>query len=198
MTADFSSFLRLFGESLRDPAAVARQINALRWPHEISWMGLAAISAITVVLIYADAMLFGRAVGDLGQSGRPFVDAIINFASAAVLVFVLYYAGRAIGGTGTFGATLLIMTWMNAILLVMLCIILISALIMPGLASIISLICVGLTFYCLAHFLNELHGFGNIFKAIGLFIVAVCGCAFGLALILILIGGASVVGSAAL
>ncbi len=192
MTADFGTFLRLFGETLKDPAAMARRIKALRWPHEVSWMALASITALSVIAIHLEGMLPGQPeLAIIG--GRPFVDAVLLGALTVILIFVLYWAGRAIGGTGTFGATLLVMTWFQAVVLVMIAIQLIATLIMPGLSGFVALIAVVLQIYCLMHFLNELHDFDSLWKAAGLFILSVFGFAFGITLIVLLIGGASAV-----
>ncbi|MEL6572692.1 MAG: Yip1 family protein [Pseudomonadota bacterium] len=192
MTADFGTFLRLFGETLKDPAAMARRIKALRWPHVVSWMALASITALSVIAIHLEGMLPGQPeLAIIG--GRPFVDAVLLGALTVILIFVLYWAGRAIGGTGTFGSTLLVMTWFQAVVLVMIAIQLIATLIMPGLSGFVALIAVVLQIYCLMHFLNELHDFDSLWKAAGLFILSVFGFAFGITLIVLLIGGASAV-----
>lgn len=196
MTVDFGSFLRLFGTTVKDPAGVARQITALRWPHEIGWMGLVATSAVSVFLIHSFLMLFGVSELDGVRMASPLADGMINFASSVITIFIIYYAGRAFGGIGTFGATLLIMTWFNAVAMVLMVAVFISALIVPGLSAFILLGAVGLTFYILAHFLNELHGFNSLLKAIGLFIMSVCGILLGMALIVGLISGGAAMGAA--
>ena len=195
MTLNFGLFLRLFGETLRDPAEMARQIKALRLPHEVGWMGLSAVTALTIVAIYLESMVPGTGDIGLGTGGRPLIDAIFLGAMTVILIFVLYYAGRAMGGTGTFGATLLLMTWFQAVVLVLISIQLISTLIAPGVSTAVALIALVLQLYCLIHFLNVLHGFDSLPKAAGLFFVSVVGLVLGLALILTLIGGASLVGA---
>ena len=196
MTPDFGSFLRLFGATIKNPAAVARQITALRWPHQIGWMGLIATSAITVLMIHGVLMLFGVSEMEGVRVAAPLADGVINFASSVITIFIIYYAGRAFGGTGSFGATLLIMTWFNAVAMVLLGIMFITALIVPGLTIFVAFGAVAVTFYCLAHFLNELHGFNSLLKAIGLFIMSVCGILLGMAVILALISGGAAMGAA--
>lgn len=195
MTLDFGTFLRLFGETLRDPAAMARQIKNLHLPHQVGWMALCAITALTIVAVYLESMLPGMGDIGLGIGGRPFIDAIFLGAMTVILIFVLYYAGRAMGGSGTFGATLLMMTWFQAVVFVLIAIQLISSLIAPGVSAVVALIALALQMYCLIHFLNVLHGFDSLPKAAGLFFVSVFGLVLGLALILTLIGGASLVGA---
>lgn len=196
MTLDFGTFLRLFGETLRDPAGIAQKINRLRLPHQVGWMGLSAVTALTVVVVYLESFLPGLGDIGFGIGGRPFIDAVFLGAMTVILIFVLYYAGRAMGGTGTFGATLLMMTWFQAVVFVLISIQLISTLIAPGVSAFVALIALGLQMYCLIHFLNVLHDFKSLPKAAGLFFASVFGLVLGLAFILTLIGGASLVGSA--
>ena len=194
MQVDFSQFLRGFGETLRDPAGAARLIVQQRMPHEVGWMGLAAVISLTVVALHVSNMVLGTTPQQMGLGLRPFFDFIFLGAMTVVLVFVLYFAGRAMGGKGTFGGTLLLMTWFQAVVLVLVVIQLIATFIAPAFGGIVALVAIGLQLYCLVHFLNELHGFNSLSKAAALFFIALIGIAFGLALIVTLIGGVAVVG----
>lgn len=196
MTFDLGTFLRYFGETLRDPAGVAKQITSLRLPHEVGWMGLTAVTALTVVVVYLESFLPGLGNIGFGIGGRPLIDAVFLGAMTVILIFVLFYAGRALGGTGTFGATLLIMTWFQAVVFVLITIQLIATLVAPGMSAFVALIALALQMYCLIHFLNVLHGFDSLPKAAGLFFASVFGLVLGLAFILTLVGGASLVGAA--
>lgn len=194
MTPDFGTFLRLFGETLRDPAAMGARISRLRWPHSVGWMGLGAVTLLTIIAVYLETLMPGRPETVLGLGNRPFADSVLLGAMTVVLVFVLYYAGRAFGGTGSFGGTLLVMTWFQAIVLMLIVIQLIVAFIAPPMAGFAAIIAFGLQMWCLMHFLNELHGFNSLFKALGLFVLSVFGFAVGLSFILLLVGGAAMVG----
>ena len=194
MTPDLGSFLRAVGDTVRDPATMARQIAQMRLPHEVGWMGLAAVIALTVVVLVASQMLLGSSTAAVNLGSRPFVDAILIGAMTVILIFVLYFGGRAMGGTGTFGGTLLVMTWFQAVVLVLVVIQLVATFIAPALGAFAALIVFGIQLYCLIHFLNELHGFNSLPKAAGLFVLALLGIAFGLAVMLTLIGGAAAVG----
>lgn len=195
MTPDLGLFLRAVGDTLRDPATMARQISQMRLPHNVGWMGLFAVMALTVIAIDLNRMMVGAPGPDpVGLGSRPFLDLIFLGSLTVMLIFVLYFAGRAMGGTGTFGGTLLLMTWFQAVVLVLVAVQMIATFIAPTIGGIVALVAVGLQLYCLVHFLNELHGFNSLPKAAGLFFVALVGIAFGLALIVTMIGGAAAVG----
>jgi len=196
MQFDLSQLLRSFGDTLRDPAGAAQLIVRQRLPHEIGWMGLAAVTSLTVIALHVSNMVLGTQPEQLGLGQRPFFDVVFLGAMTVMMIFVLYFAGRAMGGTGTFGGTLLLMTWFQAVVLVLVVIQLIAAFIAPGFGGVVAIVAIGLQLYCLVHFLNELHGFESLSRAAALFFISLLGIAFGLALIVTLIGGAVVVGGA--
>jgi hypothetical protein len=194
MRFDLVTLLTLVGQSLRDPAAVAEQIVKLRLPHTIGWMGLGAVTILTVIAISAERFLPGSPDMLTGLGQNPFTDTVFLGSMTVLFVFVLYYAGLALGGKGSFGSTLLIMTWFQTIVLCLVVVQLLAIVIVPSLALLVSLAGFGLQLWCLMHFLNVLHGFDSLGKAFGLFAISIIGFAFGLSFILLLVGGATLVG----
>lgn len=195
MRSDLSQVFSLVVATIKDPAAIAAQIRTLRWPHTVGWMGLGLVTVLTVIAIGVEGMIPGRPPLMSGLGGSPFIDAIFLGGMTTIFIFVLYYAGRAIGGTGTFGGTLLIMTWFQTIVLFLVIAQLIAVVILPGLSGLVSVIGFGIQLWCLMHFLNELHQFDSLFKAFGLFALSILGFVFGLAFFLLMVGGATMVGA---
>lgn len=194
MRFDLASYLNLVGQTFRDPAGVAGEIVKLRLPHAIGWMALGLVTVVTVIIISLERLIPGRPemLTDLG--GNPFLDVLFLGAMTVVFIFVLYYAGLAMGGKGTFGGTLLIMTWFQAIVLVLVAVQMLAVLLVPNVATLISLVGFGLQLWCLMHFLNVLHDFNSLGKAFGLFALSIIGFVFGLSFILLMVGGAALVG----
>lgn len=194
MRFDLASYLNLVGQTFRDPAGVAGEIVKLRLPHAIGWMALGLVTVVTVIIISLERLIPGRPemLTDLG--GNPFLDVLFLGAMTVVFIFVLYYAGLAMGGKGTFGGTLLIMTWFQAIVLVLVAVQMLAVLLVPSVATLISLVGFGLQLWCLMHFLNVLHDFNSLGKAFGLFALSIIGFVFGLSFILLMVGGAALVG----
>ena len=64
----------------------------------------------------------------------------------------------------------------------------VTMLILPPVAGIVSLAGVFLMLYCLAQFINVLHSFESLLKAIGVFIVAVVAIGIVLAVVLSFLG----------
>ena len=195
MRSDLATVSSLVIETIKDPAAMGAKIAQLRLPHQVGWMGLGLVIVLTVLALGLEQMLPGGAPVMSGMGGGPFVDVIFLGAMTTVFIFVLYYAGRAMGGSGTFGGTLLIMTWFQTVVLFLVVAQLIAVLLLPGLALIVSMAAFAIQLWCLLHFLNELHGFKSLPKALGLFALTIMGFVFGLSIFLLLVGGATMVGA---
>lgn len=194
MQFDFATVLRLCGETLRDPAAIAAQIKAQRVPHEAGWLVLGAATLLLVSEIHLVAFLFGATGLSIVPGAGPLTDVIVVGAASVVMIFVYYYMGRAMGGTGSFGTALNMLAWFQVISLFFATIQIIGMILLPGLAGIVSLVCLGLQLWVLVSFLNVLHGFDSMLRASGLLIFSIFGLAFGLTFIVLLIGGAGVTG----
>jgi len=194
MQFDVNTILGLIGQSLRDPEAMAKQILKLRAPHQVGWMVLAVVTIASVILISVERIVLGYPDMLNTFGGGPFVDTLFLGSMTVIFIFVLYYAGLAMGGTGTFGGTLLMMTWFQTIVLFLVAVQFLAVLVAPGVATFVSLIGFGLQIWCLLHFLNVLHGFNSLGRAFGLLALSIIGFVFGLSFILLIIGGAAIVG----
>ena len=195
MRSELSLITTLVGQTIQDPAGMAGRIVSLRLPHAVGWTALGLVTVLTVLAIAIEGMIPGRppVMADIG--GSPFIDTLFLGSMTTVFIFVLYYAGRAMGGQGTFGSTLLIMTWFQVIVFFLVLVQLLAVIIVPTLAVFVSMIGFGIQLWCLMHFLNVLHGFDSLGKAFGLFALSILGFVFGLAFFLLMIGGVAMVGA---
>lgn len=196
MSFDLGAVMRFFGDTVREPAAAAERIKGMRAPHDVGWSVLGLSTIFIVLLLHLERMLPGS-TGQLGGfGGSPFLDAVVLGAMSAVMVFVFYTAGRSLGGTGSFGATLALMAWFQCVVLILVVAQVVVGLLVPALLGIFALFSFVLQIYVLLHFMNVLHGYGSLAKAAGLLLVSVVGLGFGLALIVVLIGGVATAGGA--
>lgn len=194
MTSDLSRILRLFGETLQNPADVANRIKSIRAPHEAGWMVLAFGTIAVVILLHLERLIPGSAAQTSGLGGTPFIDVVILGALSAMLVFVFYWIGRSMGGKGTFGATLAIMAWFQILVLFLVVIQVIAEILVPPLAGIVAIVSFVVQVFCLVHFVNVLHEFDSLPKSAVLLVASIIGLGFGLALIVLIIGGVAVAG----
>ena len=196
MQFDLSAILRLFGDTIRDPAAVASRIKGLRLPHQAGWIVLAVATISVVLLLHIERLLPGSTAQVVGFGGTPILDTVILGALSVMMVFVFYMMGRSMGGDGSFGATLALMAWFQVFVLVLVVAQVVAAIFLPVLAGVIAIGSLIVQVFVLIHFLNVLHGFDSLLKSAGLMIVSVFGLGFGLAIIVVIIGGLSAVGGA--
>ena len=195
MRAEIAIISNLVVETIRDPAVMAGRIVALRLPHTVGWMALGLVTILTIIAISIEGFVPGRPPLMVGIGGSPFIDVLFLGSMTTIFIFVLFYAGKAMGGQGTFGGTLLIMTWFQVIVFYLVLVQLIAVIIAPTLAALVSMAGFGVQIWCLMHFLNVLHGFDSLGKAFGLFALSILGFVFGLAFFLLMIGGVAMVGA---
>lgn len=197
MKDDIGVILRLFGETLNDPAGFSARATAMRFPHNIGWSVLAIATILSALLVYANGSLFGWPEPLFIVRDNPIGYVAISFGMAVMLTFVLYYAGRAMGGVASFGPLLLLMAWFHVVVLILLAAQLVVTVIMPPLAGFTSLIALTLEVYILVQFLKQTNGFDGALRAVGLLVVSFVGLVLGLAVMVMLIGGIFMIGTPA-
>lgn len=194
MRFDLSTIVQLILQTFRDPAAMAGRIMQLRVPDAVGWMTLALVTILTVIAISLERLLPNQPemVSQIGIS--PMGSAVFVGALTMMFIGVIAVIGKAMGGTGSFNSTLLMMTWFQTIVLFLVVIQLAAMLISPAISALISLVGLGLQLYCLMHFLNVLHGFDSLAKACGLFVFSILGLVLGMVVLLLMAGGTGILG----
>ena len=102
MNNNFQSLLRLFGQSITDPAGAARILTARRYDRQTLWTLLALVSVLSVLLLAVSNLLVPVVVPEEMIVITPMTYGVIIAASLVMLVFALYWVGRMFGGTGHF------------------------------------------------------------------------------------------------
>ena len=185
------AILSLIGRSFVDPRGVARLLNGLRLNRGILWSALAAVVCLSVLMMTAAIAVSGLEEGHPLFALTPFTLAIVLGSSLVAMVFAFYFTGQMLGGTGRFPGALILMTWWQVMALAVQALQLVALGLSTWLAEAISLLGFGYLIVSLAIFIDVLHGFDNIFKAAGTVVLAVLGISFGLALLMTLIGVAT-------
>lgn len=183
----------LLRRTLANPGEGARAVINLDIDRRGLWLALMLTTILSVMLVtltQGPGLLLP--MGGEPVTVGPLTYAMILGSGLVVLVFALFFVGRALGGTGTFPATLGIVVWLEVLGLGVRAMQAVAA-IFSGAAE--SLIAIGGTVYllwCLVRFTNELHGFDSMGKAVGTLVLVFVGITFGLLPLLTLIGvGAS-------
>ena len=172
--------------SLVDPAGVARGLMGLHLSRGTLWSLLALVTVVSTLLVQAGLVLIP------GNSGAatftPFTLTLILGSSLVVMIFAIQLTGQVFGGTGRIDQAILLVSWWQGIGLVIQAVQLVAALVLAPLAGIVTLLGLGWLVFALLHFVNVLHGFNSLFKALGCVAVGILGFSFGIAIFLTLLG----------
>ncbi len=189
MTADLTAIGQLLWNSLWRPADVARLLLRRVPARPALWMalGLVAILSVLVMALAPGAGGDGPLAAQ-GMAMTPLASATVLGALLVMMVFALYYTGLALGGTGAFGAALLLVIWVEALATALrLAGVVVALALGPQAAALFSLFGLGALLWVLVNFIDVLHGFDSLGRAIVTFGLAVLGIGGGLVLILTLI-----------
>lgn len=190
MTLNFQTWMRAVWTSIAEPSDVARKVLAINAPREALWTALALVAVLNVILITLTQVLspVHSAMQDQVVALSPFGLAAIIAIFFALFVFGTFYAGRMMGGTGTLNATLAIIVWFQSVSLTLEAIQLLLVLLSPMIAAIYGLLSMAALVWCFMNFVNILHDFKNLGKALAAIFFALLGTAFIAGVILTFLG----------
>lgn len=198
MTITFQGWMQAIWTSVMEPSHAARKVLSMDFPRTWLWTGLALVAVINVIMLALLQLLSPVPVAFEQQafSLSPFAYVAIIGVFLVLFVFATYHVGKLFGGTGTLEATLAIIVWFQSISLTLEAIQVLLVLISPAIASIFGLISLGALIWCFVNFINVLHAFENLGKAIATIILALIGTALVAGIILTILGVAPVGGMA--
>lgn len=190
MTLTGSDLGRLLQQSLLDPAGAARALLSERPGRRPLWLALILVTCLGVLIAAAvDGPMIVIPIGAEDPLVlTPFPYAVILGASLLVTVVGLYWTGRALGGTGSFADALAIVVWLEVVAIAVRVVQIVVLLLVPPLAWVVSILGLGILLWCLVNFVNELHGYRSLGKAVLTLVLAALGIFLGLSVILAIIG----------
>lgn len=190
MNPTLSDLMRLAFESVRAPREGARQVQTVDLPRGARWQALIAVVIVSVLLSQATAFL-APAGSDIlmgAMLANPIGATIVQLCLMVIMVFSVFWIGRAMGGHGSFDDTILLIAWMQFIMVGLQLVQTAALVLIPPLASLIGVLGLGLFFWLLTNFVAELHGFRSLFQVFLMIILSIIGIAFVLSLVLSIIG----------
>lgn len=190
MNPTLPDLMRLAFETVRAPRDGARRVLDVALPREARWQALAAIVIVSVLLSQVTGLLApgGTDILMSAMLANPVASAVIQLGLMVVMVFSVYWIGRAMGGQGSFDGTILLMAWMQFIMVMLQVAQTLSLILVPPLAGLIGILGLGLFFWLLTNFVAELHGFGSLVQVFLMIILSIIGIAFVLSVVLSIIG----------
>lgn len=181
--------VRLAFSSISDPRGGMQRVMSLGLDRAQAWQALLVVVIASTLLGQATTLF----VPPEGALTGPFMNAplLATFVQLSLLVlavFAVYWIGRAMGGTGDFEGAILSIAWLQFILVLLQCAQILALAVLPPLAGWLGILGLGLFFWLITNFTAALHGFTQLGKVFLMVLVSLVGIAFGLSLILSLIG----------
>ncbi|EBA11052.1 YIP1 family protein [Roseobacter sp. CCS2] len=194
MTLDFQTWMRAVWISIMEPSDSARKVIEMNVPRDALWTGLALVAVLNVILVVLLQMISPAPVAfqEEAFAVSPFGFVAIISIFLVMFVFGIFYAGQIMGGAGTLHGSLTIIVWFQSISLTLEAVQVVLVLISPAIASIFGLLSLGALIWCFMNFINVLHAFNNLGKALVAVFLALIGTALlaGIALAILGIGPA--------
>lgn len=190
MTLDLTSLLRLAWDSVRTPRDGAQVVMAVQMPRAARWEALLLVVVVSVILGQISIYLLPGPTGPVFGPflANPVMAGIVQMSLTVIMVFAVYWIGAAMGGRGDFGDAILLIAWMQFIMICLQFVQFAAMILLPPLASLIGVVGFVLFFWLLTNFVAELHGFASLGKVFLMVIVSMLGVAFGLSVLLSIIG----------
>ena len=180
--------LQLTKLTLRDPREAARRIIAAGFSKDTLWTGLALVTLVNTVVILVLLAMSPPNMPVPGYFSSPLTLYVLLTGTAVIYTHAVYWAGRAIGGSGTLKNVLALVTWVLALRVIAQIAILVLTLAAPVFALLVSLVVSIWGFWIMLNFVAEALDFSTIFLAVAAVFLGALALVFGLGLLLTLIG----------
>lgn len=154
-----SDWMALVQEAFRDPRRSAQRMASWPLPDQALPMAFVLIAVLSVLGLYGAMLLSGMAVADLPA---PVLLLGLQGVSMVLLAAVMAHAGRMFGGTGDFGGALRIITWIQALMVVLQIVQLVALVVLPPLGGLLSLVSVVAMGWVATGMVAGLHGFKSL------------------------------------
>lgn len=179
--ASVSAFTRL---TLFQPREAAERLLAMRVPDDARWLGFIIVIVLSVILSQFALIL----MQEEGVTPSLAPAAILQSVILLATVVAVQGVGRALGGTGTFPDTLLLVAWLQFTMLIFQLVQLVVIMVAPPLLSLVVIFALVVYLRMLIHFIMALHGFTSPLKVLVGIIFTVFGMSFAAAIILSIFG----------
>jgi len=174
-------------ETIQSPRTAAKRIMDMWLSRDILWTALILLAAINSIIMGLGVLMSDTS--ELPQFMRSPLILFFMVGGLQVLsVHGFYWAGKAIGGHGDMGELLSLLVWVQALQAAAQLITFVLALVMPPLADIFSLVAGIVALWVTVNFIAEALRLPTLLHAVGVMVLGIVGIAFGLAILIGLIG----------
>ncbi|MEO9573657.1 MAG: YIP1 family protein [Roseobacter sp.] len=183
-------------DTLRDPKDTAVQIMGWNLDRATLYMALFAVAAVNALLASAPVVLSQGGIDASARAAlpilalleRPIMFFVIVAGTLVVMIQALFWAGRAMGGTGEMTEMMSLIIWLQALRALAQVGILTVGFIAPVLASLVALGLQIVAFWLFLHFISAAMRFNSLLRAFGLLVAVATALFLGMMLLLTLTG----------
>ena len=178
--------IRLTMLTVQSPRAGAEAVLTMNYPRELLWVLLGLATILSVLMVQLMRFAFPQpedAAALMPFQSSPVLFALIMWGSLVLMVFCVYYIGRAFGGTGSFQDSLTVVIWLQFLLMVSQVLQFVLAIISMGFAALLGIAFLFYWIWIFTTFVAVLHAFENRAVVLGGMFAAMMGVMVGLSLI---------------
>ncbi len=189
MDLNLATVSAMVRETLTRPHEAAARLLAMNVPDDARWLGFVIVVVLSVLLGQVSVL----GMGEDGFGGGMLFMAMFQTSVLLGMVVAVQGIGRALGGTGTFPDTLLLIAWLQFVMLVFQLAQIVALFLIPPLFGMIAVAALVVFLWMLTQFVLVLHGFTSPVKVFVGIIFSFFGVAMLMAIVLAIFGvGANV------
>ncbi|WP_298918325.1 YIP1 family protein [uncultured Roseobacter sp.] len=174
--------------TLRDPKAAAAEIMSWQLPRPELWMAAGVIAIISTIFSTLSNMILPLPAPYTDLFPSPFTLFTFIAGGFVLTVNVLFWTGRALGGTGEMGDLLALLVWLQALRAAAQFLLLICVLLIPALSGFLLLFIGIATLWVFLNFLSVGLQLNSLAKAVLVLLVSIVALSMGVSLLFSLIG----------
>lgn len=185
MTLTLNAILAMAWRTVKNPREGAEEILSLGIPRQALGILLLLVIVLSIILGQLTEIVLMRGQG---MFIGPIMAGVVQFLALGLIIAAVHVIGRAMGGTGTFPETVLLVAWLQFVMVCLQVIQTLAILILPGLAGLIGIVGFALFFWLLTNFVAVVHGFRSLPLVFVMILVSAFGIAFALSIVLVMSG----------
>jgi len=174
-------------ETLQSPRSAAQKIMNLFLGRDVLWTALVLVAVLNSIIF--GVSILAEDVSQLPSFMRNPISFFFIIAGVQVMsVHGFYWAGRAIGGQGDLGDLLSLLVWLQALQMAAQAVLFVVTIIAPTIGQLLSLGVSGMALWITVNFITEALRLPTLLHGVGVIVLAAVGVAFGLMMLIGLIG----------
>lgn len=158
---------QLFLDTIFQPAEAGKTLLNLKLTANDAWTTLALASAMNAMAFFATLMVFppDENTSIILEWMGPLQAALTIFVVMSGSIFLLHWAGKVLGGVGSFTDMLCAVAWLQIMRVALQILGLVLTLIAPGIATLLTLLAGLYGIWIMANFMNVIQGFDSLGRA---------------------------------